>query len=140
MKKDCKKSTDKGYYIDHPCEESFICKVCGMEVQPMGAGTDHRNHCPNCLSSIHVDEEPGDRESDCHGVMEPISVWVRKNGEWALIHRCKVCGKLSSNRVAADDNPVKLMSIAMKPIAEPPFPVERIKELADMMSNINEVE
>lgn len=134
MKKDQKKSTEKGYYIDHPCEESFICKVCGMEVQPMGAGTDHRNHCPNCLSSIHVDEEPGDRESECHGVMEPIAVWVRKNGEWALIHRCKVCGKLSSNRVVADDNPVKLMSIAMKPIAEPPFPIERIKELTDLMS------
>ena len=24
--------------------------------------------------------------------MEPIGVWVRKNGEWALIHRCKRCG------------------------------------------------
>lgn len=124
---------DKGYYIDHPCEESFTCKVCGMRVEPIGAGTDHRNHCPNCLSSIHVDEEPGDRESECHGVMEPISVWVRKNGEWALIHRCKVCGKLSSNRIAADDSPVKLMSIAMRPIAEPPFPVERIKELTDII-------
>ena len=31
--------------------------------------------------------------------MEPIAVWVRKNGEWAIIHRCKVCGALSSNRI-----------------------------------------
>ena len=37
--------------------------------------------------------------------MEPIAVWVRKNGEWAIIHRCKICGALSSNRIAADDNP-----------------------------------
>ena len=80
------------------------------------AGNDHRNHCPNCLSSLHVDEEPGDRASDCGGIMEPVAVWVRKGGEWAIIHRCKRCGKLSSNRVAADDNPMKLMSIAMKPL------------------------
>lgn len=73
------------------------------------------------------------RASECHGIMEPISVWVRKNGEWAVIHRCKVCGKLSSNRVAADDSPVKLMSIAMRPVAEPPFPLERIKEITDLM-------
>ncbi len=133
-----KKPGDKGYYINHACEESFVCKVCGMTVEPMGAGSDHRNHCPNCLSSIHVDEEPGDRESECHGIMEPISVWVRKNGEWALIHRCKACGKLSSNRVAADDNPVKMMSIAMRPIAEPPFPVERIKELSNVFFPVSE--
>ena len=47
--------------------------------------------------------------------MEPIAVWVRKNGEWAVVHRCKICGKLSSNRIAADDNPMKLMAIAMRP-------------------------
>ena len=32
---------------------------------------------------------------------------------------------LSSNRVAADDNPMKLMSIAMKPLSQPPFPLEK---------------
>ena len=60
--------------------------------------------------------------------MEPIAVWVRKNGEWAIIHRCKICGALSSNRIAADDNPMKLMSLAMKPVSCPPFPLERIEE------------
>ena len=25
------------------------------------AGTQHRNHCPNCLTSLHLDNEPGDR-------------------------------------------------------------------------------
>ena len=122
----------KGYYKDHACHESFTCAVCGREIHPDNAGTDHRNHCPNCLSSLHVDNEPGDRESDCGGVMEPIAVWVKNNGEWTLIHRCKVCGKLSPNRVAADDNPIKLMSIAMKPIANPPFPIERMEDLARM--------
>ena len=80
-----------------------------------------------------MDNEPGDRAADCGGVMEPISVWVRNNGEWAIIHRCKRCGALSSNRVAADDNPLKLMSIALRPLAEPPFPIERIKELTELL-------
>ena len=38
-----------------------------------------------------------------------------------------------SNRVAADDNPMKLMSIAMKPIGHPPFPIDRIEEMTRMM-------
>ena len=96
---------EKGYYKKHACLDPFTCKVCGREILPEGAGSDHRNHCPYCLSSVHVDNEPGDRASECHGVMEPISVWVRKNGEWAIIHRCTVCGKMGSNRIAADDNP-----------------------------------
>lgn len=57
------------------------------------------------MSSLHLDIEPGDREADWGGIMEPVEVWVRKNEEWAIIHRCRNCGHLSSNRVAADDNP-----------------------------------
>lgn len=124
-------SYEKGYYKTHACDESFTCKNCGYLVTPMGAGSEHRNHCPNCLCSLHLDIEPGDREADCGGIMEPISVWVRKGGEWAIIHRCKRCGWLSSNRVAADDSPIKLMSIAMKPVAAPPFPIERMQEIVD---------
>jgi len=113
----------------NPGEESFACKVCGMLVTREGAGTRHRNHCPRCLSSVHLDrDEPGDRASRCGGTMEPIGVWVRKNGEWAVIHRCRACGALDSNRVAADDNPVLLMSIAVKPLAMPPFPLGRLEE------------
>lgn len=128
-----KKSFEKGYYKTHPCDEAFTCKVCGRLVVPGGAGSDYRNHCPNCLSSRHLDNEPGDRAADCGGVMEPIAVWVRKNGEWAIIHRCRICGALSSNRIAADDNPLKLMSLAMKPVAFPPFPLERLEEMTALM-------
>ena len=97
------------------------------------AGTQHRNHCPNCLTSLHLDNEPGDRAADCGGIMEPVAVWVRKGGEWAIIPRCKRCGKLSSNRVAADDNPMKLMSIAMKPLCAPPFPLDYLEEMTALM-------
>ncbi len=43
-------------------------------------------------------------------------------------------GRLSSNRIVADDNPMKLMSIAMKPVAVPPFPLERIEEMTELMA------
>lgn len=128
-----RKKYDKNYYKTHPCTDSFTCRVCGRLVTSGGAGSGHRNHCPNCLSSLHLDDEPGDRAAECGGIMEPVAVWVRKTGEWALIHRCKRCGQLSSNRIAADDNPMKLMSIAMKPLSLPPFPLERIEELTKLM-------
>jgi hypothetical protein len=118
---------DRNAYQNHACYEGFICKNCGSMIVPEGAGSSHRNHCPNCLSSLHVDDLPGDRTVDCHGIMEPIGVWIRENGEWAIIHRCTRCGRLSSNRIAADDNPVKLMSIALKPLARPPFPLDTIE-------------
>jgi len=128
-----RKSHKQGYYKSNPCRDIFVCKVCGREVIPEGAGSEHRNHCPNCLSSLHLDLEPGDRAADCGGIMEPIAVWVRKGEEWAIVHRCKRCGALSSNRTAADDNPMKLMSIALKPLCSPPFPLERIEELTALM-------
>ena len=130
-----RKKYEKGYYKTHACDEVFVCKNCGREVVPMGAGSDHRNHCPYCLHSVHLDNEPGDREADCGSIMEPIAAWVRNNGEWAIIHRCKWCGTLSSNRIAADDNPVKLMSMAMRPIANPPFPIERMKDVMERLTD-----
>ena len=130
---------EKGYYRKHPCRESFTCRVCGREVVPDGAGSDHRNHCPNCLTSLHVDNRPGDRASDCGGYMDPVAVWVKKNGEWAIIHRCRQWGKMSANRIAADDNPMKLMAIALKPLTAPPFPIERIQEMTRMMGGDGEL-
>ncbi len=34
----------------------------------------------------------------------------------------------SSNRVAADDNPALLMSIAVRPLADPPFPMSTLEQ------------
>ena len=69
-----KKSLEKGYYKTHPCNDTFVCRVCGKTVIMAGAGSEHRNHCPYCLHSRHLDIEPGDRAADCGGVMEPIAV------------------------------------------------------------------
>ena len=128
-----KRKYDKRYYRTHPCTDAFICKVCGWPVVSAGAGSSHRNHCPNCLSSIHLDNEPGDRRSECHGRMDPIGVWVSKNGEWAVIHRCRCCGKICSNRTAADDNPMKLMALAMRPFGSHGISRGRIRCMAASM-------
>jgi hypothetical protein len=130
-----RKQYQKGYYRQNACDESFTCRTCDRLVVPEGAGSKHRNHCPYCLSSKHLDIDPGDREADCGGAMEAIGVWVRKGGEWAIIHRCRICGHLSSNRSAADDNPLKLMALALKPLGNPPFPLERIEALTELMDS-----
>ena len=126
---------DKNYYKKNPCTDSFTCRNCGWPIVSNGAGSNHRNHCPNCLCSLHVDETPGDRASNCGGIMEPIGVWVRSDGEWAIVHRCKHCGKLSSNRIAADDNPMKLMARAMKPVVSDFLDKDRLKEMLSSMQS-----
>jgi hypothetical protein len=67
--------------------------------------------------------------------MEPVGVWVRKDGGWELILRCTVCGKLESNPVAADDNPMKLLALAMKPFANPILNPEGLNNLCEKLEN-----
>lgn len=55
--------------------------------------------------------------------MEPISVWVRPGADWAILHRCRRCGTIHSNRIAGDDNELALLSIAVRPVAQPSFPL-----------------
>ena len=93
------------------CTEPFICTHCGRSVAPAAAGTRNRNHCPHCLASRHVDIRPGDRANPCRGMMEPISLWHKPDGELALIHRCTRCGELIANRIAGDDSPEQLAAL-----------------------------
>jgi hypothetical protein len=109
----------------HRGPDSFRCRRCRLDVPFAAPGTQHRNHCPNCLWSRHVDDDvPGDRAADCDGSMEPIGVSARDDGEWALVHRCTACATVHVNRIAGDDNPLMLMRIAVRPLARPPFPLE----------------
>jgi len=111
--------------VEHP-GGSFECAHCGREVYADAPGTKHRNHCPWCLWSVHLDDRPGDRAAYCGGKVEPIAVSVRKGGEWALIHRCQQCGALRANRIAGDDNALMLVSLAVRPLAKPAFPLDRL--------------
>jgi rubrerythrin len=91
-------------------QEDFTCEVCGTAVK----GTGYTNHCPNCLWSKHVDEEiPGDRQSTCGGLMEPIGV-EQKGNEYVLLHRCQQCGKLMKNKSSPQDNFERLLELAQK--------------------------
>lgn len=108
--------------------ETFICSQCGNTVPPADSGGSQRNHCPKCLWSLHVDLKKGDRRCGCRGVMEPISVWVKPSGEWAIIHRCTGCGFIRTNRIAADDNEMLLFALAAKPITMLPFPAAKTLE------------
>ena len=106
--------------------EPFLCAHCNLAVPGDAPGTEHRNHCPRCLWSLHVDLRPGDRMSGCKGEMEPIGIWVRRDGEWAVVHRCTRCGAIRTNRIAGDDSEIALMSLAVRPLAAPPFPLDRL--------------
>jgi len=59
-------------------------------------------------------------------MMEPVAVSVRGGGEWVLIHRCERCGALHGNRIAGDDNELLLLALAVRPLANPPFPLDRL--------------
>jgi hypothetical protein len=101
----------------------FTCKHCGFFVNAHKAvsGVVNRNHCPYCLYSQHVDLfAAGDRLCACKGLMKPIGLTIKKTrdkyakdqqGELMLVHRCTECGRLSINRIAADDDPCKLVDV-----------------------------
>ncbi|MFI7103455.1 RNHCP domain-containing protein [Streptomyces sp. NPDC050161] len=97
----------------------FRCVGCRLDVPLDAPGTGHRNHCPNCLASLHVDHRiPGDRASPCRGRMEALTMSARPDGEWMLIHECLTCGELSANRVAGDDNALILVRLVLKPLQD----------------------
>jgi hypothetical protein len=106
---------------------SFRCQQCRLDVPADVPGSLYRNHCPNCLWSRHLDGDvPGDRAAaaDCGSSMEPIAITVRGDGEWVLVHRCLGCDEIHLNRSAGDDNPLLLLRLAVRPLAQPPFPLE----------------
>ena len=97
--------------------ESFKCRHCRAFVGPTISGGKHRNHCPICLYSRHVDRShPGDRRSECKSLMAPIGTFHRADGEQMILHRCGGCGAERHNRIAADDSSVILMRL---PLVEP---------------------
>lgn len=80
----------------------FTCQKCGTHNAP--TTKSERNHCTQCLCSLHVDfETPGDRKSNCFGLMEPVNLDYRGNKGFMILHRCVKCKKDMWNRAAEDD-------------------------------------
>ena len=90
-------------------DESFICNVCKNEVKPLGYTA--RDHCPYCLSSIHVDINPGDRACTCHGTLIPIGIEKFKS-TYKIIYKCEKCGMIKRNIMASDDNMDKIIELS----------------------------
>ena len=104
-------STPKFTMID----EDFKCAVCGFEVKKLGYTA--RDHCPNCLSSLHVDINPGDRLNKCHGILQPIGIEKFKTDSYKIIYECKKCHQRHKNIMAVDDNFDKIIELSNKNIA-----------------------
>ena len=83
-------------------DEEFICENCGKKVSKLGYSC--RDHCPYCLHSKHVDINPGDRQEECHGDLEPVSLEIDSKKGYVIIYRCKKCGQIRRNKAAKDDN------------------------------------
>ncbi|KUL55498.1 RNHCP domain protein [Streptomyces sp. NRRL F-4489] len=103
-----------------PAPDTFACAWCGLTA-PDGAG---RDHCPSCLHARHVLDRVAGGPSACRGRMAPIAIAVAGSGDWRLIHRCLGCDELTASPVRPDDNQLVLMRTAVRPLAEPPFPLE----------------
>jgi len=83
-------------------DEEFKCIVCNNNVLPLNYTA--RDHCPNCLCSLHVDINPGDRACSCLGILRPIQVEKGKKDILKIIYRCDKCGEIKRNKAALDDN------------------------------------
>jgi predicted RNA-binding Zn-ribbon protein involved in translation (DUF1610 family) len=118
--------------------QDFKCRNCGFFVTASRelSGVNNRNHCPRCLWSRHMDITPGDRRSDCLSRMEPIGLSVKHvtkkygstAGELMVIHHCTGCGKISINRIAADDDAMVIQRIFTDSLS---LPLEQRELLED---------
>lgn len=95
-------------------DEEFICENCGRKVEKLGYTC--RNHCPYCLHSKHVDNNPGDRMEECHGVLEPIGIEINNKKGEIIVFKCRKCGRIRKNIVAKDDNRKKIIELSAKPL------------------------
>ena len=77
----------------------FVCANCAKEIDALTNGS-YRNHCPFCLYSLHVDHQPGDRQSPCRALMKPVGLSFKAKKGWQIIHQCTACGHKSINKMA----------------------------------------
>ncbi len=89
--------------------EDFTCINCGKYV----VGNGYTNHCPNCLYSLHVDINPGDRLSDCKGIMIPLRTEYSKD-IFIIYHKCLKCGVIKKVKADKSDNKDLLIKLLSK--------------------------
>jgi len=88
--------------------EDFVCEKCGTEV----VGDGYTDHCPKCLWGKHVDEKiPGDRKSECGGLMRPMRVIYEKE-KFRIFYRCEDCGHEFWVREGKRDDRERLLGLS----------------------------
>lgn len=92
-------------------DEEFICDNCHKNVTKLGYTA--RDHCPYCLYSKHVDINPGDRENECCGMLEPIGIEKFKN-TYKIIYKCQKCHQIHKNIISNDDNFEKIINLSIQ--------------------------
>ena len=90
-------------------KEDFNCENCSSK----NRGNGYTNHCSECLYSIHVDVDPGDRLNSCGGLMEPIYVSYTNNNKY-LVHKCLKCSFEKRNILNVNDSVDKMIQIQKK--------------------------
>ena len=90
-------------------KENFTCEKCGIDV----IGDGYTDHCPACLWSKHVDINPGDRASTCHGAMEPTAV-EGTTEKYGILYKCARCGVTHRVKTHTHDSADAIIALAAK--------------------------
>ena len=93
-------------------DAGFTCAVCGHEVQPLKYSS--RDHCPKCLSSIHIDIQPGDRANSCRGILKPVQTLPDAKKGFIIIYKCEKCGETVRCRAAMQGDTPDDMNLLIK--------------------------
>ena len=75
-----------------------------MECGAFVTGDGYTNHCPECLTSRHVDVNPGDRAANCGAAMPPVRTKQDGKKGMMILHRCEACGHEKWNRAGKGDD------------------------------------
>jgi hypothetical protein len=81
--------------------DPFNCIHCHFSV-PQAEKTC-RDHCPKCLYSIHVDQNPGDRLEQCRGKLKPIAWSQHKKKGYVIHYQCLNCKIKKINKFLQND-------------------------------------
>ena len=93
-------------------DDGFVCAVCGADVVPLKYSS--RDHCPKCLSSLHVDVQPGDRNNPCRGILKPVQALPDAKKGFIIVYKCEKCNETVRCRAALQGDAPDDMNLLIK--------------------------
>ncbi len=93
-------------------DDEFECRWCGKMIPKLKYSS--RDHCTRCLTSIHIDINPGDRACNCLGTLFPIDVTINNKKGYIITYKCDKCGIIHNNKSAEDDHFSTLLKVMNK--------------------------